>query len=91
MFDRFFLVNASRSQVGGTGLGLAIVQSIALLHGGNVQITIKEGEGTRVVLSLPYLLPEHNRIVISVSSRCLISRAKSEGYLPHVARPISGV
>jgi two-component system heavy metal sensor histidine kinase CusS len=58
VFDRFFRVDASRSQTfGGTGLGLAIVQSIALLHGGNVQISSERGEGTRVTLSLPVSLP----------------------------------
>ena len=59
VFDRFFRVDASRSQMvgGGTGLGLAIVQGIASLHGGNVQIASKPGEGTRVTLSLPVSLP----------------------------------
>jgi two-component system heavy metal sensor histidine kinase CusS len=58
VFDRFFRVDASRSQTfGGTGLGLAIVQSIVSLHGGNVQITSKRGEGTRVTLRLPAALP----------------------------------
>jgi len=58
VFDRFFRVDASRSQVlGGTGLGLAIVQSIASLHGGHVQIFSKLGKGTRVKLSLPLALP----------------------------------
>jgi two-component system, OmpR family, heavy metal sensor histidine kinase CusS len=57
VFDRFFRVEASRSQTfGGTGLGLAIVQSIASLHGGNVEIASERGEGTRVTLSLPVLL-----------------------------------
>ena len=59
VFDRFFRVDASRSQgLGGTGLGLAIVQSIASLHGGNVEIFSKLGEGTRVTLSLPAFLPD---------------------------------
>jgi two-component system heavy metal sensor histidine kinase CusS len=54
VFDRFFRVDASRSQkFGGTGLGLSIVQTIASLHGGNVQITSKQGQGTRVTLTLP--------------------------------------
>jgi two-component system heavy metal sensor histidine kinase CusS len=58
VFDRFFRVDASRSQVlGGTGLGLAIVQSITLLHGGSVQISSELGQGTCVTLSLPVSLP----------------------------------
>ena len=54
VFDRFFRVDSSRSQAsGGTGLGLAIVQSIALLHGGNVEISSQLGQGTRVTLHMP--------------------------------------
>ncbi len=54
VFDRFFRVDESRSQAsGGTGLGLAIVQSIMVLHGGNVEIASKVGQGTQVTLRLP--------------------------------------
>jgi two-component system heavy metal sensor histidine kinase CusS len=54
VFDRFFRVDSSRAQTsGGTGLGLAIVQSIALLHGGDVQIASQLGQGTRVRLAVP--------------------------------------
>jgi two-component system, OmpR family, heavy metal sensor histidine kinase CusS len=54
VFDRFFRVDESRSQaLGGTGLGLAIVQSIMLLHGGNVEIASKVGQGTQVTLRIP--------------------------------------
>jgi len=54
VFDRFFRVDSSRSQgSGGTGLGLAIVKSIALLHGGNVEISSEPGQGTRVVFHMP--------------------------------------
>jgi two-component system heavy metal sensor histidine kinase CusS len=54
VFDRFYRVDASRSQAsGGSGLGLSIVQSIMLLHGGNVEITSQVGQGTRVTLRLP--------------------------------------
>jgi two-component system heavy metal sensor histidine kinase CusS len=54
VFDRFFRVDSSRSQgSGGTGLGLAIVQSIAQLHGGNVEISSQAGKGTRVTLRMP--------------------------------------
>ena len=54
VFDRFYRVDSSRSkESGGTGLGLAIVQSIAVLHGGSVEIASKPGEGTRVTLRCP--------------------------------------
>ena len=54
VFDRFFRVDWSRSQSsGGTGLGLAIVQTIAQLHGGNVEISSQLEHGTRVTLHMP--------------------------------------
>jgi signal transduction histidine kinase len=56
VFDRFFRVDSSRSQVlGGTGLGLAIVKSIAELHGGHVEIASEPGRGTQVTLHIPSL------------------------------------
>jgi two-component system, OmpR family, heavy metal sensor histidine kinase CusS len=54
VFDRFFRVDKSRSQVsGGTGLGLSIVQSVMVLHGGSTEIASQLGHGTRVTLRLP--------------------------------------
>ena len=54
VFDRFFRVDKSRSQVsGGTGLGLSIVQSIVALHGGKAEIDSQFGHGTQVTLHLP--------------------------------------
>lgn len=59
VFDRFFRVDKSRSQVsGGTGLGLSIVQSIVALHGGNADIESKLGHGTQVTLRLPVSQPK---------------------------------
>jgi two-component system heavy metal sensor histidine kinase CusS len=53
VFDRFFRVDPSRSQIsGGTGLGLAIVQSIMTLHGGSAEIVSQLGRGTNVALRI---------------------------------------
>ena len=53
VFDRFFRVDPSRSQIsGGTGLGLAIVQSIMTLHGGSAEISSALGSGTIVKLRI---------------------------------------
>jgi two-component system heavy metal sensor histidine kinase CusS len=66
VFDRFFRVDSARSQnLGGTGLGLAIVKSIAMLHGGSVEIVSEERKGTRVALRLPARCPKGDTGVIS--------------------------
>ena len=38
----------------GSGLGLAIARSLSMLHGGNLRINSKPGEGTTVSVKLPY-------------------------------------
>ena len=42
----------------GTGLGLPIAYALARLHGGDLQIESKKGEGTRVTVSLPMAAPD---------------------------------
>ena len=55
-FDRFYRVEASRSQeTGGTGLGLAITQSIVALHGGYIYAD-STPELTSFVIHLPLKL-----------------------------------
>jgi cell cycle sensor histidine kinase DivJ len=41
----------------GTGLGLALVNSLARLHGGEIEIKSREGEGTAVIVRLPRHVP----------------------------------
>ena len=56
LFDRFYRVEASRSQeTGGTGLGLAITQSIVALHGGYIYAD-STPELTSFVIHLPFKL-----------------------------------
>jgi two-component system, cell cycle sensor histidine kinase DivJ len=37
----------------GSGLGLSIVKGLARLHGGDVELRSRVGEGTRVIVRLP--------------------------------------
>lgn len=53
IFDRFYRVDAARSNAENTGLGLALVKTIAEMHGGKIQVASEEGQGSRFTLVLP--------------------------------------
>ena len=54
IFERFYVVDKSRSRSGGgTGLGLSIVKHIAIQHGGNVTVESTSGVGTTFTVYLP--------------------------------------
>ena len=60
LFDRFYRVDESRTQSAdesdspaGSGLGLAIVESIAKLHGGNIEVQSELGKGSIFEIIFP--------------------------------------
>ena len=54
VFERFYRVDKARSrEKGGTGLGLAIVKHIAGLHGGEVSLRSRPGEGSTFRVEIP--------------------------------------
>lgn len=56
IFERFYRADRSRSRsVPGTGLGLAIVQSIARVHGGNVDVARTSAGGSLFSVRMPLL------------------------------------
>jgi PAS domain S-box-containing protein len=74
IFNRFYQVDSSSTRkYGGTGIGLAIVQDIVRLHGSNITVSSKEGEGTTFRFTLP----------LSPSQR----RAETDPALPHLPLP----
>lgn len=54
VFQPFFRLDASRSPAtGGAGLGLAIVHQLAIAHGWDVKLALREGGGLEAWLTLP--------------------------------------
>lgn len=53
-FERFYRADPARKRHrAGAGLGLAIIDEIARRHGGKAALESQEGEGTRLVVTLP--------------------------------------
>ena len=53
IFDRFYRIDAARSETKGYGLGLAIAQAIVALHHGKIRVHSAVGKGTTFTLYLP--------------------------------------
>jgi signal transduction histidine kinase len=54
VFERFYRVSKDRSpRTGGSGLGLSICKMIAESHGGSIEVTSRQGEGSVFVVRLP--------------------------------------
>jgi len=54
IFHRFYRAAEARSQRGGgAGLGLSIAQSIAVAHGGRIEVESTPGQGSTFTVSLP--------------------------------------
>jgi len=54
-FEPFYTTKAK-----GTGLGLSICRRIVDAHGGNIELESRVGQGTRVIVDLPYFAAEDN-------------------------------
>jgi signal transduction histidine kinase/DNA-binding response OmpR family regulator len=54
VFERFHRIEGTRSRTHeGTGIGLALVRDLVRLHGGDIAVESREGEGTSFTVSIP--------------------------------------
>ena len=98
VFERFHRVAGSRSRTHeGTGIGLALVHELVKLHGGEVQVESREGQGTTFTVSIPlgrdHLPAERVQAARQQQSTALgIDAFLSEAmrWLPAAAAPAAG-
>jgi signal transduction histidine kinase len=63
IFERFYRADESRGQTSGTGLGLSIAKWIIDEHGGSVEVSTREGEGSTFIVWLPVaFIDNSNRV-----------------------------
>ncbi|MFQ5585990.1 MAG: sensor histidine kinase, partial [Thermodesulfobacteriota bacterium] len=53
IFNRFYRVDKSRSEITGAGLGLNIVKAIVDAHGGSIEVESEYGKGSKFTVRLP--------------------------------------
>jgi signal transduction histidine kinase len=53
IFEPFYRLPGHAEHAGGVGLGLSLVRQIARRHGGEVRCEVREGGGSRFVISVP--------------------------------------
>jgi signal transduction histidine kinase len=76
LFERFHRVKGAQGRTfEGSGIGLALVQELVKLHGGTVQVSSVEGEGSCFRVSIPtgcaHLPPERIRATRTLTSTAL--------------------
>lgn len=53
LFNRYYRGTNTKEKTEGSGLGLAIAKQIIVLHGGEISVKSKIGEGTEFSIRLP--------------------------------------
>jgi two-component system sensor histidine kinase VicK len=59
--ERFVRGANVKGRVQGSGIGLSVASEVARLHGGNLRILSREGEGTAIIFDLAVWQPTSTR------------------------------
>ncbi len=95
VFERFHRIKGARGRSHeGSGIGLALVQELVRLHGGQVRVESKAGEGTVFTVALPFgnahLPPERLEVAAPLASTATGAAAyvqEAHGWLQQVTEP----
>lgn len=72
IFERFAQADTSTTRkYGGTGLGMSITLSLIKMMNGNIEITSKESEGTKITVTLPLKLVDMVKVPKTQKSLCV--------------------
>jgi PAS domain S-box-containing protein len=87
LFERFHRVEGARGRsIEGSGIGLALVRELVALHGGEIGVASRPGEGTRFTITLPFgsghlpeshLKPSQSKIPTAVRAQPYLQEAAS--------------
>ena len=96
VFRTFERLNEGRSQASGTGLGLALTKRLVELHGGSIDFTSSEGQGSTFRVRLPDVVVDpagQQRVLIVEDERrdadLVIAMAKKYGLATEVVTSVA--
>ena len=92
LFTKFFRIdNEATRSAGGTGLGLSIAKGIIEAHGGNIGVSSRVGQGTRISFTIPTGMTAKPVVAPTVKSSRTKSSVNSNSDAPSVERAASAV
>ena len=87
IFERFQRVPNARSRTHeGSGIGLALVRELARMHGGDVQVASREGEGSTFTVTIDARLPTAPQAPSAAQPQTLREGAAASAYVDEALR-----
>jgi len=69
LFDPYHRLEGDRERLSGLGLGLALARSLVELHGGQIWVKSKKGEGSTFGFSVPFEATGHGEEVVETGDK----------------------
>lgn len=86
LFHKFYRSHRSRETVAGTGIGLYICRAIVESHGGHIEVSSEEGEGSTFSFTVPIYATVADKIESDGQYSAKIIRSGNEGWIKNHAK-----